>query len=99
MKTSLLNDFLSEMVLDPAKLAAYVADPQGTMTAAGLGAEDQKALESTDQNAIHARVVDTGDAANRAHKVGTVYYYASYPADRAHKVITITAGYPMQAAL
>lgn len=98
MKTSLLNDFLSEMVLDPAKLAAYVADPQGTMTAAGLGAEDQKALESTDQNAIHARVVE-GDAAGRAHKVGTIYYYSSYPAECAHKVIQVYAGYPLQASV
>ncbi|MRG95842.1 hypothetical protein [Polyangium spumosum] len=78
MQTSLLNDFLSEMVLDPAKLAAYIVDPQGTMKAAGLGADDQKALESTDQTAIHARIAD-GDAAARAHKVGTVtdiYAYA-----------------------
>jgi hypothetical protein len=82
MQTTLLNDFFSEMVLDPAKLAAYVADPQGTMKAAGLGADDQRALESADQATLHARVAGGGEAAERAHKVGWTYYY-SYPTEDA----------------
>ncbi|HEU4534695.1 MAG TPA: hypothetical protein VFS00_11280 [Polyangiaceae bacterium] len=78
MASTQLNEFLTNMALDPAKLAAYISDPEGAMAAAGLGAGDRQALQSADQRAIHERVSGEAiDPSARAHKIIEVKYALS----------------------
>lgn len=41
-----LRRFLSEIAIDPEKLARYISDPEGTMERAGLDEESRRALRS-----------------------------------------------------
>jgi hypothetical protein len=51
-----LQNFLTDIALDPVKLAAYMRDPQAAMQEAGLGVEAQAALETGDQVAVLQRL-------------------------------------------
>ena len=53
-----LRRFLVQLAVDPVRLAAFLNDPDQAMNKAGLVAEDQAALSSGDQGAIHARVAE-----------------------------------------
>jgi hypothetical protein len=57
MESTTLKEFLTDIALDPARLAAYMMDPEGAMAAAGLGMDDRQALQNADQRAIHARMI------------------------------------------
>jgi hypothetical protein len=48
--------FLVALATDPAKLGTFIKDPDGAMSAAGIGAADQMILKSANPAAIHARL-------------------------------------------
>jgi hypothetical protein len=52
MQTSPLQDFLTDLALDPAKYAAFMRDPDAVMRSAGLAAESRSVLKSGDSAAI-----------------------------------------------
>jgi hypothetical protein len=51
-----VRDFLTSLATDPAKLGTFIKDPDGSMSAAGLTAEDQAILKSGNPGAIYARL-------------------------------------------
>ena len=73
-----LRRFLVEMAVDPEKLAAFFKEPTKAMGAARLSLEDQAALRSGDQSAIHARLAEVimHDTASSS------YSYGHFPAHR-----------------
>lgn len=54
MQTSPLQDFLTDLALDPAMYAAFMRDPDAVMRSAGLAAESQSVLKSGDSATIAA---------------------------------------------
>ena len=43
-----LADFLAELAADPEKMSGYLADPEATMTAAGLADADKEAIRNNE---------------------------------------------------
>lgn len=52
MQTSPLQDFLTDLALDPAQYGAFMRDPDAVMRSAGLASESQSVLMSGDSAAI-----------------------------------------------
>jgi hypothetical protein len=51
-----LLDFVTRLQNDPEHQARFAADPVGTMTEAGLSAEDQDVVQSRDPERLSAAV-------------------------------------------
>lgn len=51
-----LHDFLTDIALDPAKLADYLQDPAAAVRQAGLSAPAQQALLAKEQGAVLERL-------------------------------------------
>ena len=54
--SSPLQDFASSVQNDPEQRARFQADPTGTMTAAGLSAEDQAVVQTKDPAQVQAAI-------------------------------------------
>ncbi|MRG94010.1 hypothetical protein [Polyangium spumosum] len=53
-----LKEFLTDLALEPAKLAAYLTDPRSAMAGSDLPREDQDVLLRSNRHEIFARVMD-----------------------------------------
>jgi hypothetical protein len=51
-----LEDFLTELAIEPQKLGQFIHDPEATMTAASLSSEDKAALRFGFPDVIYARL-------------------------------------------
>jgi hypothetical protein len=51
-----IKSFLAALATDPARLGAYIRDPDGELAAAGIAEADRAILKSGDAPAIHARL-------------------------------------------
>ncbi|MGH9278368.1 MAG: SAM-dependent methyltransferase [Acidimicrobiales bacterium] len=51
-----LKAVLAELAVDPAKLAGFLADPVGTLEAAGVPKEDLDAVQSGNRDLVYARL-------------------------------------------
>lgn len=69
MNDNRLQQFLTDISLDPVKYASYVRDPDAAMRSAGLTDEAQSALRSSDEGVILERL--TGEAGEKTTKRGS----------------------------
>jgi hypothetical protein len=68
MQPSTLQDFLTDLALDPDKYAAFLRDPDAVMCSSGLAAESQAILKRGDSVAIWRCLAD--EAGSDGNKPG-----------------------------
>jgi hypothetical protein len=79
-----LVQFFADMALDHSLLASFYADPEGTMSAAGLADEDREAVGSGQPQAVHDRLlIDASDATMAAYGVSAAPILMFSPSVRA----------------